>query len=147
VASAIAEVAAARGAPGLALDQEGCAELRVGALSVTLMLASEPVDLLWLYADLGDVPDEPELLRGLMRLGFVSWTSGQLTLGLSSDGRRMVGYSTVPVATLTKDTLASALDRLYQGAEAILDRLAHRQFDLDDGPAPSSPGGAGATRV
>lgn len=147
VASVIADVGAVRGAPGLALNDESCAELTLGALPLTLMLASEPADLLWLFADLGDVPDDPELLHGLLRLGFVSWASGQLTLGLSSDGRRMIGYSTVPVATLTNDTLGLALDRLQQGAEGILDRLAHRHFDLDDEPAPSSPAGIGATRV
>jgi hypothetical protein len=128
----IAEAGGQLGAPDLALDDHGCAELALGDVPVTLMLAQQPERLLWLYADLGDVPDEPGLLCGLLRLGFLGWASGQLTLGLDSAGQRMIGYSVVPVATLSTGSLRTALLRLKEGAEGIRDRLAYRDFDVGD---------------
>lgn len=138
IASVLAEVGAGLGASRLALDSSGCAELRLGDVPVTLMLAEEPVHLLWLLADLGTVPDEPEVLRGLLRLGFLGWAAGQLTLGLDGAGRRMVGYSVVPVATLSPASIRTALLRLQAGAEGIRDRLAHRDFDTADAAPPDA---------
>lgn len=95
------------------------------------MYGTDPLELVWHFADLGLVPEVPELLRGILRYSHILWAAGQMTVALDRDGEHLVGYNCLAATSLTPDVLGKQLDRLFAGAADVLDRLAHHDFDLD----------------
>ena len=115
----LAEVAAATGISGLALDEHSCGETRVHGLWLTLMHSTEPGEMLWLYVDLGPVPDAPERLCALMEQGYATWVQGEMTLAIDPGGKRLVGYSVIPVELLDAGRFSDTLERLLRAGRTV----------------------------
>lgn len=84
------ETFAARGLATAAFGADNCAEVTIDGVPVTLMYDIEPLELPWLFADLGLAPEDPVLLRGILRYGHVLWAAGKMTLALDRDGEQLV---------------------------------------------------------
>lgn len=125
------EMLTSRGLAPVELGEDHCAEVAISGIPVTLMYDTDPLELVWLFADLGLAPDDPELLRGILRYSQVLWAAGQMTVALDRDGEHLVGYNSLAATSLTPEVLGNQLDRLLAGAADLLDRLEHHDFDLD----------------
>jgi hypothetical protein len=131
VAQTIGELGTQLGIPDLALDDSSRVSLTVDGIRVTLNYAIEPIELLWLFVDLGEIADEStEVLEGLLQLGFLTWSSNSMTVGLDEDGKRALGYSSVPVVNLSLDTLVGQLNEMLRGAAAIRERIERNDFEV-----------------
>ena len=139
VANVLQELAAEAGLDRLALDATDRASLRFDGITVTFTYAAEPVELLWLHADLGPVPTDGDAAPAwLLRLGLMTWASSRMTIGLDQSGTRAVGATAVAVVMLDLATLKEVLARLLEAARPIRDGLAEHQFDLDPSVAASA---------
>lgn len=131
VAQTIAELGTQLGIPDLALDDSSRVSLTVDGIHVTLNYAIEPVELLWLFVDLGEIADDrTEVLEGLLQLGFLTWSSNSMTIGLDEEGQRALGYSSVPVVNLSLDTLVGQLNEMLRSAAAIRERIERNDFEV-----------------
>jgi hypothetical protein len=138
VRSVVHEAGHSLGEPELQLGERSCSvALEVQGLKLTMTYGSEPEELLWLFVDLGPVPDDAELLRGLLAFGLLSWAAAQMTLGIDGERRRLVGYVALPVVVLTTEGLIDALNQLHARGAELVDRLAHR--DLADALPQENP--------
>lgn len=130
VSGIIYELGTAMGLPDLALDDKGRLSLRFDSIPVTFHYTAEPVELLWLMVDLGELdPDDRETLNGVLRLGFLTWLGNRMTLALSDDSRRVLGHSAIPVVNLDLGLLKQTLAQLMESAEMVAGRIARRDFD------------------
>lgn len=131
VSGIIRELGTATGLPDLGLDGNNRLCLRFDSIPVTFHYTAEPVELLWLMVDLGELdPDDRQTLDGVLQLGFLTWLGNRMTLALSDDGRRVIGHSAIPVVNLDLALLKQALAQLMESAEAVAGRIARRDFDL-----------------
>lgn len=119
----LGEVSAALGISALSLGDDACTEVQVGGLWLTLMHATEPGEMLWLYVDLGPVPDRPETLRAVLRSAYTTWVQGEMTLAIDGSGRRVLGYSAIPLALLDATRLVDTLERLLGAGRRIARQL------------------------
>ncbi len=120
------------GIAGVELDQEGRAALDVGAYEVSLLYEERPVELLWLFADLGEVPEDDKAPEFLLRLNFFSWLGDTLTIALDDDDKTVIGFTAIPSALLTSEVLHDAFIRFSRAALVIGDKLAARDYDAFD---------------
>lgn len=125
------ETLISRGLPAVEFGEDNCAEFAIDGVPITLMYGTDPLELVWLFADLGLVPEDPVLLRGILRYSQVLWAAGRMTVALDRDGEHLVGYNCLAAASLTPEVLGEQLDRIFAGAADVLDRLAHQDFELD----------------
>lgn len=132
----VSETAQAMGLPPLEFDEDACLETEIGDQLVTMMHGTEPAEILWLFVDIAPVPDDPAHLRGLLQLGFVTWASGRMTLGLDDAGQRLIGYTAIPLSVLTADALKERLEQLLATGAEIADRTARSDFETGREPAP-----------
>jgi hypothetical protein len=137
------ELLVSRGFAAVEFGEDNCAELTINRVPITLMYGTDPLELVWLFADLGLAPDDPRLLRGILRYGQVLWAAGQMTVALDRDGEHLVGFNSLAAKALTPEEFGEQLDRLLAGAADFLDRLEHQDFELDlptsdTAPDPSS---------
>jgi hypothetical protein len=151
VGAVLGELAAEAGLDGLALDESQRASLEFDGVTVTFAYGAEPAELLWLFIDLGEIPEDGEAApHCLLRLGLATWAQSVMTLALDEAGTRALGYTVMAVSVLDLATLKEVLARLLEGAKPIRERLARRDFEVEiepafDGGAP--PGANGAMRV
>ena len=139
----VAELGAAMGLPALALDGDGRASVLLDDVLFTLMAGDDPVELLWLFADLGYVgPDDPARLRTLLRLGAETWSRGQMTVGLDQHGRHAIGHSAIPVVDLDLALLQNTLRDFADTTMAVRTALtAHTAEAVERGnDRPDIPG-------
>jgi hypothetical protein len=156
VASVLNEEAAALGLARIALDGSDRATLTFNQLEVTFAYAPEPVELLWLYVDLGSIPERGDQARAfLLQVGIGSWAYGRITVGLGPDGRSAQGFTSIPVATLDQALLHRTLTGLLELALPLRKRLAQGDYSLapadqpadDAAAAPHTPFGLDPTML
>ena len=141
-AQIISELGAAMGLPALSLDDDGRASPLLDEVLFTLMVSDDPVELLWLFADLGYVgSDDPARLRRLLQLGFETWSLGHMTIGLDQYGRHAIGHSAIPVVDLDLVLLRNTLKSFVDTAMAVRAALASSDTDAGGGSG-SQPGGS-----
>ncbi|MEM9784702.1 MAG: type III secretion system chaperone [Pseudomonadota bacterium] len=116
------------GTGAIALDAEGRATMSVGPLEITFAHDSEPVAMLWLYADLGPMPEDEAAPTGLLTLGYISWMTGAMTIAATDDGTRVFGYTSIPLAMLTVPVLEENFQRLLISGIEVQRRLAAGDF-------------------
>lgn len=138
----VAELGESMGMSGLSLDEGGAVSLAFDELPVTIAYAAEPVELLWLMADLGAVPDGvdgKDALKGLLQVGLASWATNRMTVGLDESGRRAVGFTAIPITHLNAELLQEVLGALIDIAQPVRAQLAAGQLAPE---RPDEPGGA-----
>ena len=117
------------------LDSSGRLSLRFDDTPVAMTYAEEPLELLWLQVDLGPVPEGAAALRFLLRLGFDCWGLNRMTIGVDDQGRNAWGFTCIPVARLSGESLEQTLSALLEVAIPIRERLSRGEVDLP----PSAP--------
>ena len=131
VEQTVGELGAALDIPQLALDSSGRASLSLNGIRLTLCHADDPVELLWLFVDLGEVADDSaELLQGLLQMGFLTWSSNCMTIGIDESGERIIGHSNIPVVFLNAVRLRDLVQRMLESAAAIRQRIESRQLEF-----------------
>ena len=148
VLAVIGELCAGMGLETPGLDADDRLTLNFGQVPVTLAFGTDPMELLWVHAALGEIPEDgPAGPTFLMHLAFESWTLNRGTIGLDPDGQRVWLYSCVPVVQLTKEVLEQTLTAMLEAAIPIRDRIANRQFEILGGSRTQPDPGSGLTRV
>lgn len=123
----------------LPLDADGRLTLAVGDMPVSFSLVEEPVEILWIHADLGEIPGEGEAAPTfLMRLAFECWGLNRMTVGLDETGRRAWGYTCIPAELLTDAVLELTLNALLEVAMPVREQLSHGDFPLPEPGPPDS---------
>jgi len=141
VAGIVSELGAAIGLPDLALDETGRVSLLLDGVPLTLTYETDPLELLWLLVDLGEVDTERAgPLRALLQMGFLTWSANRLTIGLTDDGR-VVGHTVVPVVNLDRFLLEEVLRHVLETAKAVRERVARGEPELSVEAEQSSPPG------
>lgn len=129
---ALSEFGTSCGLPGLALDENDRTTLAIGKVPITLLYQATPIEMVSLYAELGEIPefgtDAPELL---LQVGLGSWVAGHMTVGLDRDGKSVMGYAVIPAARFSQPVLSETLQRLLAVARPLRQRIANREFNLD----------------
>jgi hypothetical protein len=145
VASVLNEEAAALGLARIALDGGDRATLTFNQLEVTFAYTPEPVELLWLYVELGSIPEASDEARAfLLQVGIGSWAFGRMTVGLAPDGRAAQGFTSIPVATLDQALLDRTLTALLELALPLRKRLAQHDYSIAPADRPADDAAAGA---
>lgn len=130
VADVFAELGQSMGMPPLVLDDTDRVSLVFDGVLVTFAYTSEPVELVWLYIDLGEVADDDvPVLQRLLQLGFDCWTRSVMTIGMDDAGRNAVGYTAIPVSALSLTSLKDVLSSLLQAAFLIREHLTEVAFE------------------
>ncbi|MEM7023000.1 MAG: type III secretion system chaperone [Pseudomonadota bacterium] len=127
----LGELAAEAGIDGFHFNDAYRASLALDGIRVTFAYSAEPAELLWLYVDLGAVPEGPEASNWLLEVGFATWAASVMTIALDDSGRRAMGYTAIAVTMLDLTALKDMLAQLLQAAKPIRGQLAARAFDLD----------------
>lgn len=146
VQTIINEFSAQIGLENTTLDASGRLSLNVGPMEVSFSSQSEPTDLLWLIADLGPLPDDEDAVPFLLNAAFFAWIADSMTIALDDESNHVLGYTAIPLATLTRDSLRTSFERLVTAALEIRRCLADRDFEplVVEGntaaPADHSPG-------
>jgi Tir chaperone protein (CesT) family len=146
VGQVLQELAAEAGLASLSLDASDRASLLFDDIPVTFAYTAEPMELLWIWVDLGEIPaDGAAAPECLLRLGLMSWAASVMTIGLDEQGRRALGFTSIAVAMLDLARLKEVLARLLAAARPIRERLAAGRFELDrDLAGATGPGGRSA---
>jgi hypothetical protein len=142
----LGEVARDLGVQDVALGEDDCATLAFDEMEVDFIYRTEPVELLWLYADLGEIPAGGDAAPALLlQVGFGSWALCRMTIGLDEERRRARGFTAIPVSLLDPAMLDRTLAALLEVALPLRARLAGQDFQLpppaDDGPDGLSKSG------
>lgn len=131
VSTIIHELGTSMGRDDLKLDENHRLALHFDQIPVTFHYTTQPVELLWLMADLGEIqPHDPQSLEGLMRLGFVTWLGNSMTVALREDGRSVFGHTAIPVINLDLPLLKQVISPFVSCAQELSERIVHRHFDL-----------------
>jgi hypothetical protein len=131
VASVLSALARELGLPALALDENDRATLAFDGMPVTFVYTTEPVELLWLYADLGEIPEDGDQAPAfLLQVGLGSWALNRMTIGLDDQGRKVRGYTALPVSLLDAAMLHKTLIALLEVALPLRQRLEGQDFAL-----------------
>ncbi|MEM7023132.1 MAG: type III secretion system chaperone, partial [Pseudomonadota bacterium] len=133
VKQVVEELGMSVGQSDLSLDDRGATVLQVEGMVFTLIHAADPEEILWLFVDLGQVPEDAELLRGLLTFGLMTWASAQMTVGVNKAGDRILGYVALPVVVLTAERLIDCLNRMHACGTELVGRLNRRDFSFDPG--------------
>jgi hypothetical protein len=146
VSKVIGEFGQEIGMPDLALDAEDRVRLMFDETPVTFVYAAEPVELFWLYVDLGEMPangDADKAAECLLQLGFLCWAWNKMTIGLDEAGTRAIGFTVIPVALLELGVLKEVLEHLLDAALPVRERMARREFDIDVSDLQATPAAMG----
>ena len=109
----------------LELDDTNRLSLVFDGVLVTLSYTTDPLELLWIYVDLGEVPaDNIHVSREMLKLGFECWGQNVMTIGLDDDGNKAIGYSSIPVTVLELPVLREMLSRMLQATFVVREHLA-----------------------
>ncbi len=120
----------------LELGSDGRASLRFDDLLVTFAYGEQPMEMLWVYADLGPIPASgvavPDLL---LELNLTVWLRANMTISVDRAGERALGFTMLPLASLDLRALKTALDMLLDVAAEIRGLLEHAEH-LETPAAP-----------
>lgn len=134
------ELGAEIGMEPLELDDTDRLSLVFDGVLVTFAYSSEPVELVWIYVDLGEVPpDSLQVPQQLLQVAFECWAHNVMTIGVDEEGKNAVGYSSIPVTVLDLPLLKEMLDRILQATTLVREHLARTTFD-EGQQAPASIG-------
>lgn len=131
VAAVLSELGTDLGLPAITLDDSDRATLAFDDIKVTFAYDAAPVELLSLYAEIGEFEavDDPAAAF-LLEVGFGSWASGRMAIGLDDAGQTVLGHLSIPVILLDGSTLKRTLMGLLEVALPLKERLAARDFRL-----------------
>ena len=102
------------------LGSDGRASLWFDDQLVTFAYREKPMELLWIYADLGPVPARGLAVPNLLlELNLSVWLRANMTIAIDQKGERALGYTTLPPASLDLRALKVALDMLLDVAVEI----------------------------
>lgn len=131
VASVFKELGQELGMGPLTLDETDRLSLVYDGVLVTFAYTSVPVELVWIYVDLGKVPPTGAVVpQRLLQLAFEYWAKSVMTIGMDDDGRDAVGFSSIPVSLLNLTVLQELLDHMLQATSVIREELARAEFGL-----------------
>ncbi|MCG8650290.1 MAG: type III secretion system chaperone, partial [Pirellulales bacterium] len=131
VEQTISELGTRLGIPELALDATDRASFSKDDILMTIHYVDQPIELLWLFVDLGEVgTSDAEVLSGLLQLGFPTWTSNCMTIGIDDSGQRAIGHSNIPVVYLTAARLHQTVEYMLEAAAEIRDHIQQHDFEL-----------------
>lgn len=122
----------------LELDDADRVSLLFDGVLVTFAYTTDPIELVWIYVDLGEVPPHGVIApQRLLQLGFEFWAKNVMTIGMDEVGRNAIGYSSIPVSLVDVAVLQELLDHMLQAAFLIREQLASVEFDVSqtDGSA------------
>ena len=120
----------------LELDDTNRLSLVFDGVLVTLSYTTDPLELLWIYVDLGDVPpDNIHVPREMLKLGFECWGQNVMTIGLDEEGSKAIGYSSIPVTVLELPVLREMLSRMLQATFLVREHLAKAALDENNDEA------------
>ena len=138
----ISEFGDAIGMPDLQLGEQDRLRLMFDQTPVTLAYKATPMEMLWLYVDLGEIePQSEKAAECLLQLGFLCWAMNKMTIGLDEDEKRAIGFTAIPVAQLNLQVLMEVAHHFLDSASTIRERLARRDYDLDLTDTPPLPSG------
>ena len=127
-------------------DDHGSAGVALSDGSSIGIQIDVPADELWLYADLGAVPDVPDVAEELLRMQLFGRHTGggAIAIGPGLAGEpRLVLWRSLPIAGFDARMLSAMITRLGDAAAAwreSLDRLT--TSESSDLPRSVIPGGA-----
>lgn len=130
------------GAP-IAVDEHGSAGVLLSDGSTIGLQIDSQVNELWLYADLGALPDQPDLPEELLQMQLFGRHTGggAIAIGPGLDGsEHLVLWRALPVAGLDERSLLDILTRLAVAASAwrqALEDMVHRDADPHASGSPA----------
>ncbi|MEM6365856.1 MAG: CesT family type III secretion system chaperone [Planctomycetota bacterium] len=114
----------------LVLDSTDRVSLVFDGVLVTFAYSNEPIELIWIYIDLGSVPEEGvAALQTLLTIGFDSWAHNIMTIGLDDEGQNAVGYTSIAVSMLELPLLEEMVSRMLQAASLIRSSVEEAAFE------------------
>lgn len=117
--------------PKLALDSTGRASFSRDGIHMTISYLDQPIEIVWLFVDLGEVGvSQVDVLEGLLQMGFLTWSSNCMTIGIDKSGERAIGHSNIPVVYLNGERLHQVVEGMLEAAVTIRDRIKQRDFEL-----------------
>ena len=129
VNSVLKELAGKLGLADLSLDERDRVSLTFEDTEVILAHTPEPLQLLWIYIDLGPIPETgDEAPAFLLRSGVATWALGHMTIGLDQSGRRAQGHTSIPVTLLDLPLLHKSLTTVLELAGPLRERLARSEY-------------------
>jgi hypothetical protein len=135
VQSVLEELGAEMGLGSIKLDDTNRLSLVFDGVLVTFAYTTEPVELVWIYVDLGEIPQGGVAVpQRALQIGFECWAHNVMTIGLDDEGARAVGYSSIPVTVLALPLLKEMLDRILQATALVREQLAQTAFDEAQNP-------------
>lgn len=144
VTEVLHELGATMGMGPLELDDTNRLSLVFDGVLVTFSYTADPVELLWIYVDLGDVPaGNIRIPREMLKVGFECWANNVMTIGLDDAGNKAIGYSSIPVSVLEISVLQEMLSRILQTTFLVREHLARSMFDQEQaGSSAEAPSGS-----
>ena len=144
VTEVLHELGASMGMGALDLDDTNRLSLVFDGVLVTFSYTADPVELVWIYVDLGDVPSgSVRVPREMLKVGFECWANNVMTIGMDDSATKAIGYSSIPVSVLELSVLKEMLSRMLQATFLIREHLARSAFEQDqDGASSTSEGPA-----
>ncbi|MEW4486713.1 CesT family type III secretion system chaperone [Thalassoglobus sp. JC818] len=131
VARILNELGDEMGMSSLRFDTTDRISLYFDDIHLTLAYGAEPVELLWIYVDLGnDIGDDPNLLQRVLQLGFETWTRSVMTIGLDDKKDQLIGYTSIPVTILDLNVLQETLSLVLQSARVVRVITSSKQLEV-----------------
>ena len=117
--------------PDLSLDDSDRASFSSDGIHVTFSYATEPVETLWIFVDLGEIPEnDVNLLSGLLQASYAMWTSNLMTIGINDSGERALGYTSIPVISLNFSNLFKLVEKLLEAAKELRSRIESGNLEI-----------------
>lgn len=133
----LGELGAEMGMAELSLDDSDRLSLLFDGSRVTFLYGAEPMELLWLYVDLGPVPDEGnEAPEFLLKAALIGFTENRMTVGLDARTNHALAHTVIPVALLERPLLKRVLSQLLEASKPIAARIAEGDFTVDTHVSP-----------
>ncbi|MCD0457860.1 type III secretion system chaperone [Roseiconus lacunae] len=123
----------------LKLDDTDRLSLLFDGVLVTFSYSTEPMELIWIYVDLGEIPSGGVLaMQRLLACAFESWMTSIMTIGMDDDGRNAVGFTSIPVSTLSVQAVRETVGAMLRAAAKTSDAIAAAAFEQVQGDATNS---------
>ncbi|MEM7023321.1 MAG: type III secretion system chaperone [Pseudomonadota bacterium] len=119
------------------LGKDDRTSLRFDDVLVTFAYRQQPIEMLWIYADLGPIPKNGTMVPSLLlELNLHCWLGSVMTISTDRSGTRAVGHNMMPLPTLDAASFKAVLKAMLDATVQIRDLLARAEQH-----APGSPGG------
>jgi hypothetical protein len=112
------------GLVGHKADVEGQLSLTFDDMLVTFAYAEQPIEGLTIKVDLGRIaPNGGEAASLLLTLNLHTWLRRSLTIGLSREDNRAIGWNMVPASVLSVTTLRETTESMVTTATYVRQKL------------------------